>query len=356
MPTTIPAFLRNPQLTGYVRTTDVPKNYLFERWCPSEGVEADEFEGLVVLDQVQMAPFVAVDAESPKINGDLISSYKWQVAFMRHKARFKESDLRVFWEPGVDDPNTLAFASSRARETKIRRAIDALSMGVDARKEWVFWNAMAGSVAYDDENIQYEINFDGAYIGSSNRKTPDTLWSAASPTPITDLSDWIEEISDESGIDEWIMVTTPKVLGLLSRSEQVRQMWSVFRSNPAAAEPDSLNPVTPVQVSGAMQQLGIMEVIKYTAKYTSLTYAVNKTATRTKTRFINDNDIFLLPANQQLGRFASAPAMANNWMSGKFGWNKQETDPWVLEVGAGEYAWIDFPPPMHNSVLQARVA
>lgn len=356
MPTTIPSFLRNPQLTGYVRTTDVPKNYLYERWCPTEGVEADEFEGLVVLDQVQMAPFVAVDAESPKIHGELSSSYKWQVAFMRHKARFKESDLRVFWEPGVDDPNTLAFASARARETKIRRTVDALSMGVDARKEWIFWNAMGGSVAYDDENVQYTVNFDGAYNGATNRKTPTTLWSAASPTPISDLAVWIEEISDESGIDEWVMVTSPKVLGLMARSQQVREMWSVARMNPAAAEPDSLNPVTPLQVSAAMMQIGVMEVLKYTAKYTDLTFAVDKTVTRTKTRFINDNDLFLLPANANLGRFASAPAMANGWNTGKFGWTDEKKDPWVLEVGAGEYAWIDFPPPLHNSVLQARVA
>jgi len=356
MPTTIPSFLRNPQITGYVRTTDVPKNYLYERWCPTEGVEADEFEGLIVLDQVQMAPFVAVDAESPKIHGELMSSYKWQVAFMRHKARFKESDLRVFWEPGVDDPNTLAFASARARERKIMRTMDALSIGVDARKEWVFWNAMAGSVAYDDENVNYTITFDGAYIGSTNRKTPSTLWSAASPTPITDLSQWIEEISDESGVDEWVMVTTPKVLGLMARSQQVREMWSVANLNPAPAEPDSLNPVTPMQVSAAMMQIGITEVIKYTAKYTDITYSVDKTATRTKTRFINDNDIFLLPANMELGRYASAPAMANNWQTGKFGWSEEKMDPWVLEVGAGEYAWIDFPAPMHNSVLQARVA
>jgi hypothetical protein len=277
----------------------------------------------------------------------------------KRKTRFTWEMIRIEsnWVGiNTSHPNTLAFASARAREAKIRRTMDALSIGVEARKEWVFWNAMAGAISYNDENVQYEITFDGAYIGSTNRKTPTTLWSAASPTPVTDLSNWIEEVSDESGVDEWVMVTTPKVLGLMSRSQQVREMWSVARLNPAPAEPDSLNPVSPVEVSAAMRQIGIVEALKYTAKYTDITFSVNKVASRTKTRFINDNDLFLLPADMDLGRYASAPAMANNWQSGKFGWSKEHEDPWVLEVGAGEYAWIDFPAPLHNSVLQARVA
>lgn len=356
MPTAnIPAFLRNPQITGIVRSMDVPTNFLFERWFPTEPVEADEFEGLVMLDEVRLAPFVAIDSESPPVPDDMISSYKWEVAYVRHKKRFKESDLRVFFEPGVSDPNTLSAANARAKEVKIRRNMDMLSMGVDARKEWMFANAIGGSIAYDDEHVQYSVTFDGAYIGSSNRKTPSTLWSASSPTIVADISNWVEEVSDESGVDDWVAVTTPKVLGLMARDSGVQRLWQNATNQPAPQDPGSLNPMSAMMVQGALSLLGINTMIKYTAKYTTRVEAAGS-VTRTKVRFINDNDFFLLPANQRLGRMATAPAAPNDYQSGKFGWSEERQDPWVVEVGAGEYVWIDFPPTRHNHLLQARVA
>ena len=87
---TIPAFLQNPQITGIVRSNDVPANYLFDRWFPFDPVTADEFEGLVMLDQVDLAPFVAIDAETPLAPDDIIGQYKWEVAYIRQKKRFKE--------------------------------------------------------------------------------------------------------------------------------------------------------------------------------------------------------------------------------------------------------------------------
>ena len=126
----IPAFLQNPQISGIVRSADLPTNYVWNRWFPSAPVDADEFEGLVMLDQVDLAPFVALDAETPRMQDDIISSYKWEVAYMRFKKSFKESDLRVFFEPGVSDPNTMTAATARASESKIRRYVDALSLSV----------------------------------------------------------------------------------------------------------------------------------------------------------------------------------------------------------------------------------
>jgi hypothetical protein len=351
---TIPAFLRQPQITGIVRSMDVPVNYMFPRWFPMEDVDADEFESLIMVDQADLAPFVAIDAETPRMPDDIFGSYKWQVAYIRYKKAFKESDLRIFFEPGVNDPNTLTAANARAAERKIRRYVDALSLAVEARKEWMFAGAIAGSLAYNDEHVQYSVTFDGAYMGASRRKTPGTLWSAANPTIITNLSQWVEEISDETGIDEWVLMTSPKVLGLMSRSADVREAWAASSLNRSQI-PDSLNPVMPGSIGLAIEPLGIVDVVKYTAKYTTRTESAGS-VTRTKTRFINDNDLFLLPANERLGRIATAPAQPNNWRPGKFGWSKESMDPWVVEVGAGEYAWIDFPPTNHNKVLQARVA
>lgn len=353
-PTSIPAFLQNPTITGLVRSADVPTTFLHDRWFPMEAVNADEFEGLVLLDQVDLARFVAVDAETPTLDGDIIGQYKWEVAYIREKLRFKESDMRIFWEPGVTDPNTLAYGNATAQEAKMMRAIDRLSVAVDARKEWLFANAIGGSVSYDDVHVQYSVTFDGAYIGS-NRKVPSTLWTDTSnATIIADLSDWVEEVSDESGIEEWTMIAPPRIIGLMARNTEVQRAWQNAAMVPAPNQPGSIEQISGRQIAGALGIINITEVIRYTAKYTTRSESAGS-VTRTKTRFINDTDIFLLPANQTLGRFASAPAKPNNNQSGKFGWSKMMIDPWVTEVGAGEYTWPDFPGTRQNSVLQARV-
>jgi len=348
MPTaTIPAFLRNPQITGIVRSADVPSTYIFDRWFPEEGVDADEFESLVQVDEVHLAPFVAIDAETPRMPDDIMGIYKWSVAYIRYKKAFKESDLRVFFEPGVSDPNSLTAANARASERKIRRYVDMLSQSIDARKEWLCASAVAGSVSYDDNHAVYSVTYDGAYIGSTKRKSPTTLWSASSPTIVTNLSNWLEEIGDETGHDSWALVTSQKVLG--------RELWNISSQNPAFVEPDSLNPLQPRMIAGALGIVGIDEVIRYNSKYTTRTESAGS-VTRAKTRFLNENDIYLLPIGMPLGRMATAPAKPNNYQTGKFGWSKEMTDPWVVETGAGYYGWIDWPQPKWNWVLQARVA
>lgn len=354
MPITIPSFLTNPQITGIVRTTDLPANYVMQRWFPLQEVPFDEFESLIALDQSELAPFVAVDAETPTMPDDIMSSYKWQVAYIRFKKRFRESDLRVFWEPGVGDPNTLAAASAAAAEAKVRRYVDALSQSIDARLEWMGTQAIGGSLAYNDTHVQYTVTFDGAYIGATKRKAPSTLWNQSSPTIITDLSNWIEGIAEETNIDRWVMLAPRRVLGVMARDSGVRQMWQSSANNAAAQAPGSLNPVSTGQLSVSMEPLGITEIIQYDTRYSTQSGAPSS-RTRTLTRFLANTDIFLLPADEPLGRMATAPAQANNWRSGKFAWSLETQDPWTVETGAGIYSFIDFPPPWHNRVLQARV-
>lgn len=349
----IPNFLANPRITGYVRSADVPANYLLQRWFPLEGVEADEFESLVVLDEVDLAPFVNIDAETPVMQGELTGIEKWAVAYIRYKARFKESDLRIFWEPGVNDPNSLTAQSARAEEAKITRTVDRLSMSIDARLEWLLANALNGSIAYDDSMAKYTVTYAGNWIGT-NRKVASPKWDGASPTIITDLSNWVEDVGTLTGHESWAMLTSRSVLGKMARAADVRELWSVAARNPAFAAPDSLNPVQSRMIAEAIGIVGIDEVITYNAQYTTRTPAAG-TGTRTKVNMMNANYIWLLPIGVQLGRMATAPAKPNNYNTGKFAWSKEREDPWVVEVGAGIYAWPDFPSTSRNWVLCAHV-
>jgi hypothetical protein len=323
------------------------------RWFPDDDVESDEFESLVVLDEVDMAPFVNIDAETPVMQAELTGKEAWSVAYMRYKKRFKESELRIFWEPGVNDPNSLTAQSARAAERQILRYVDKLSMSIDARKEWMLANALNGSIAYDDNLAKYTVNYAGNWIGSG-RKIPTVKWDQASPTPVADLSNWVQLLGDATGHDSWAVLASQKILGNMARATDIRELWQIASRNPASPTVDSLNPNQSSQIADAIGILGINEVIRYRAEYTTRTSA-SRTATRTRNKMINENYLYLLPIGVELGRFATAPAMPNNYQTGKFAWSKRKEDPWVVETGAGLYAWPDFPSTSHNWVLCAEV-
>lgn len=364
MPLAIPTFLTRKQITAQVRTMDLPADFIFNRWFPIQGVDSDEFESLVTLDQMQLAPFVNIDAETPVMPDDITGSYMWSVAYIRFKKRFKESDLRIFHEPGVTDPNTLTAATARAREAKIRRYVDALSTSIDARLEWMFANAIAGSIAYNDMHVAYTLTYDGAFIGS-NRFTPAITWENTNAVPVTNLSNWVEQLSDEANHDRWIMVASRNVLGAMARSSEVRQAWAVNVSNPAATAPPSLNPIgmagvqanstSTAQILEGLRLIGIDGVISYNTRYSTDATGSAFNVSRPRFRFTDSRDIFLLPAGMVLGRMATAPAAPNDYRTGKFGWSESRQDPWVVEVGAGMYSFIDFPGVNWNKVAQARV-
>lgn len=364
MPITLPAFLTRPQITAQVRTADLPANFAFSQWFPVDGVDADEFESLVILDQMHLAPFVAIDAESPSMPDDIIGSSKWQVAYIRFKKRFKESDLRIFHEPGVTDPNTMTAISARAAESKMRRYIDLLSVSIDARMEWMFANAINGNIAYNDQNVQYTIAFDGAFIGG-NRFVPGTLWSDPSADIMTDLSNWIEQLSDEANHDSWILVGSRNALGAMARNDQVLAAYAAGTNNPAFGSFGSLNPISDPAATGfnapaastlspALSILGIDGVMSYNTRYSTRSGGAFA-QTRNRVRFTDNRDIWLLPNGMPLGRMATAPAGPNNYQTGKFGWSEERQDPFVVEVGAGMYTWIDFPGTQWNKLAQARV-
>ena len=143
------------------------------------------------------------------------------------------------------------------------------------------------------------------------------------------------------------MVTSSKVMRHLSLAEEMRQLWA--SQTPTGVTPPA---VGYPMAAGALSMIGINEVIVYGAEYSTRTAAAG-TTTRTLTRFLNDRRILLLPA-EPLGYMWTAPAEPNDWNTGKFAWTERRQDPWVIEVGAGLYAFPDMQNNA-NKILEATV-
>ena len=348
----LPDFMQTKYLTGIVRSGDVDTNYIGNRWFPFKDTPTDEFREWLQLDENPLAPHVAIDSETPIIPADMFNLVQGGIAYIRYKARFSESDLRVFTEiPVYGGPTSLGNQMRVEGERKIMSKVEMLSNSVDARLEYLALNALQGSIAYDsvssNGNIQYTVAMGGTFH-SSNRKTASPLWDGSSPLPVTDLIGWIGEVEDLTGVAPTTMICSPKTLRTLGQITGIRQLWGSLRST--GVTPAGL---AATQVAGALSLIGIDEVIVYKARYTTRTEAGSGVVTRTRTRFLPENRILLVPSTP-LGFMMTAPAAANNFSTGKFAWTKRQEDPWVVEVGAGIYAF----PFMNNNqhkVLEATV-
>ena len=325
----LPTFLREPELTGLVRTSPVNRNYIFPRLFPFRDCAADELVTFIELDQNPMAPFVSVDGETAKMSGDIYGKLSYSVAYIRYKAVFKQSDIRIFEEVAASQNSEVARMQFDKR-AQISKKVRRLSESCDARMEWMAINALKGQIDVSDDGVIFTINYPGPFTTSTNKKTPSNLWDTSSGDPIADLLGWIEEVGEKCGTDPSIMVTSRKVIRQLASNAAMRDLWFTGQ---AGFTPT----LTPAFVVDGLKMAGINEVIVYDAKYTTLTRSTSTgLPTRSTTRFLADTDVLLLPATP-VGNMRTAPG-PDGIQTGKFAWNKESVDPWVVETGAGIYA------------------
>jgi len=324
----LPTFLREPELTGLVRVSPINKQYIFPSVFPFQDCAADELVTFIELDQNPLAPFVSVDGVTPQISGDIYGQISYSVAYIRYKAAFKQSDIRIF-EEVASSQNSVVARMQFDKQAQISKKVRTLSESCDARMEWMTINALMGQIDVSDGGVIFTINYPGPFTGTAHKRTASPLWDATSGDPIADLLGWIEEVGEKCGTDPSVMVCSRKVIRLLTDNDKVRQLWFTGQ---AGFEPT----LVPQFVVDGLKMAGINQVIIYDAKYTTVSRSTSTgLPTRTSTRFFPDTDILLLPASP-VGKLRTAPG-PDGIQTGKFAWNKQEVDPWVIQVGAGIY-------------------
>lgn len=325
----LPTFMRAPELTGIVRTSPINKKYIHTRVFPFMDCAADELTTWIELDQNPMAPFVSIDAETAKVQGDIYGKLSYSVAYVRNKAVFKQSDIRIFEEVAASQNSVLARMQF-GKQAQITKAVRKLSENLDARLEWMAIEALTGQIDVSDGGVIFTINYPGPFTGTAHKRTPGTLWDASGGDPIADLLGWIEEVGEKCGTDPSVMVCSRKVIRMLSDNAAIRQLWFTGQ---AGFEPT----LTPPFVIDALKMAGINEVIIYDAKYTTTTRSTTTGRPAiSRSRYLANTDILLLPATP-VGNMRTAPG-PDGVQTGKFAWNKEEIDPWIVEAGAGIYA------------------
>jgi len=320
----LPAFLQQPQFQGLVQSYPLNTGYIGGRWFPQVPVASDELLLNIEIPERPIAPFVTIDQEAPRDQEELLTQMRTNLAYIRFKKVFKESELRIFGLRTDDGgPSLITQMQSEAR-AKILRHVARIREAVDARVEWLALSAMTGSIVYDDQRIKMSLTYPGIYTGGA---TSFTKWDQNGADPLADIARWLEEMSDTTGEEPAVMIGSRKVFRQLAQVANWQEL-ALFR---AGGTPTTITPSIARQL---LTDFTGLEYVPYDTQLTTRSYNASGVASVSRQKILNEKYIMLVPGGP-LGSMATSPNPIDFGGTGLYSWTQQFQDPWTVETGVG---------------------
>jgi hypothetical protein len=321
----LPAILSKKYLTGIAREYPTQAQ-IGADILPLVDVPGMETMWDIILTDSKLAPFVAVDAESPVADKAGIQRGFSELATIREKEIIKEGDLLSLRLPGEAGEMTGLVNTQRATaDEKIRETITRMTSRVMSRVEWMRWQALsAGAIAYDDNRVIFSVDF-GIPKDHIITLTSTDEWSdLTNSDPIDDLNDWIELVTLDAGYVPTRAYVGNSVPAYLANNAKIRD---ILKYN---GRVESL--INTRTVLGYLGDILGLSFQRYATQY--------QDGTGTGTFFLGADKVVIICEPRQadgesLGDVATGPAAANDWSPGIYSWVKEETDPWATFIGSG---------------------
>lgn len=339
-PTQMPTFdYLNPRLwTGVINQIPIPDDYIGDTLLPPKDVPADRLMWDIYTAENPIAPMVAVDAESPRMDDEQIATAWADIVYTRYKRVLKESDLRWIRSFGMPPVVNIGQGMDLMRRAAVQRISDdmaRLKKAIQTRREQMQLSSLLGALTVTPQsadNRQSNIQFTLTY--PVLQQTPATLWSdTVNADPIQDIQTWFLPLF----FQPTTMIANRQVWFNLARNQKLLRMVGAYEGYGAGTLPTAV----PYQkiFDFLAAQFGLKSVV-YIAQYTTRTDSgTGYTVSRTK--MLPDNKVIILP-NEKVGYTATAPAPQNNYQTGDFAWvvtpeQGGRMDPYVYEFGCGWY-------------------
>jgi hypothetical protein len=290
-----------------------------------------------------IASFRAVDGEA-ELGGKMAFDRAYaDVVSIARKERMNTSDLRKIKEAGMlpvveGAPSLIAQFAAEAKR-KIAAALERSKMAIDNRLEWMQINALLGKISYIGK-----INFDVDY-GIPNGQTgivPTILWSSVSTaTPLEDIQAWQELMLAGAGIVPDTIIMSRKAMNYIRKNTLIQAVLQYTQ------------PMLSIKAAKQFIEDNTgLTVVLYDTTYT----AEDGSGT---TRFLTENTIIMLPSKsvlpEGLGDTARVAHPLAGYTPGYYTWQKENQDPYGLELGVGLDAFprIKHPEALLNAVVFA---
>lgn len=301
---------------------------------PDEPVYSDKAMWDIIFGGQQMARFVAPEEEAPMIDDEKKKTMFAELAYIRVKKSFSETDLQVLREAGDLPVEKAPALQGRAAEVnkKIRHYLDKMKGMTMARKEWMIWNALQGNIRYNDQcGVKFCVDFG---IPSCNQVTASPSWCGNCTTSgniLCDIETWTSAMRDQYGVEITRIYGSRRTL-----------KWMMFDSNIRDLFKRSEYAIGLASVSAFKKFFQNITDLQYIT--VDEFYTCSDDEGTPKTRMLPANKLIFLPENtggEILGDVAIGPApyAINNGAPGVFSWREDKVDPWRTFVGVGMAAF-----------------
>src|SRR5215471_8167972 len=299
--------------TGFVRDLPIPADFVGYTYLPSRDVPADKITWDVLKAELELAPFVAPDAESPRMQGMVITEAWAEIAYLRYKRAYKESDLRIVRDFGMAPQNSLAASMRDAAESQIARDMVRLNDAIDARIEWMQLKALLGLIQAPPD-ARSDVNFTLTY--PVVQVTPAALWSdLVNSDPINDVETWYQDARFAPAV----AIMSRQTFYNISRNQKMIRQFG-FSSGVVAGNMPTL--IVPGDVQRTWSEALGIQVVVYNNFYTTRPPGPpTAPVAPTLNRILPQNKVIFIPT-EQVGYTATAPAVQNNYAAGKYSWTR----------------------------------
>lgn len=288
-------FFANPLFTNTINEVPIKKGYIAQRFLPRVETFETKFYDSQVVRQADMANIVSGLAEVPLTDRDPMQAVSGEIADISQGYVVTKEELGALMDKGNPMRRKIA-------ETQLLKKSAAIKENVDARIEWMGWQALGeGKLVYAKNGIYLTVGF-GLY--GTQFKTAATRWNDVAPKIITDYETWNQEYQDRTGEGADTFVTSIAAIRNVLNNADVRKAVTGYS--------DKLLELGELNTFLTGRQMAPMEAFDASVTYRD----VETGGTRTSQRLLAANKGVFLKEGSAIGEQLLGPTIENQMNPG----------------------------------------
>jgi hypothetical protein len=316
------AYFQNPLLTDTIREVPVKKEYISQRFLPRVDTYDMDWHETVVTRQQDMADLVDSGAELPLTDRDPVRTVTGSIADMGQSYIVTKKEMAALMDKGNAGRRKIA-------EIQLLKKTAALKENIDARLEWLAWQALGvGSMTYARNGIILSVDFGVDNIGAAAVK-----WDTSTPTILVDYEAQVQDYVDRNGFAPSTFVTSIKAVRTILNDAALRKAVTGYS--------DKVLTIDELNTFLRGRQMPTMESFDAQVTYRD----VNNDGARTTVRLLDEKKGVFLRESGEIGDMMIGPTVENGMNPGVFARTIDQDRPMrsIVEVVAAGFPKIAYP-------------
>lgn len=321
-------YFENPLFTKIIKEVDaIPgqqKVYKGERFLPAVDTYDIDFNETIMTHYDDMADIVDNGAELPLTDRDPVRRVSGEITDIGQSYILTKKELAAMSDKGNDGRRTLAVKQVLGKAAQLKK-------NVDARVEWLRWQALgSGVLVYNKSGIKLGCDFG---IPAENKVSAATKWNDVNPTILANYEAWVQAYVDLNGFQPDVFMTSIKAIRSVLNDVTIRKAITGYSDKLLTL--DELNSF----LTG--RQMPVMEAFDSTVTYRD---PYNGGA-RTTQRLLSDSKGVFLKEGGVIGSQLMGPTYENDMNPGVFArtFTMERPVREVIEVVASSFPKIENP-------------